>query len=79
MDDIPSLMEAIDREHIIPLDIGGPRRETRYVETKYPWNLGINMSSRHQHTRRHIEVKTLTTAGMSLILRTRFSWGGGRM
>jgi hypothetical protein len=42
-------MEAIDRGHIIPLDIGGPRRETRYVETKYPWNLGINTLSSHQH------------------------------
>jgi hypothetical protein len=42
-------MEAIDIGHIIPLDIGGPRRETRYVETKYPWNLGINTSSSHQH------------------------------
>jgi hypothetical protein len=26
-----------------------PRRETRYVETKYPWNLGINTLSSHQH------------------------------
>jgi hypothetical protein len=33
-------MDATDR-HIIPLGIGGPRRETGYVETKYPWNLGI--------------------------------------
>jgi hypothetical protein len=38
-------MEAIDGGHIIPLDIGGLRRETRYVETKYPWNLG---KTRHQ-------------------------------
>jgi hypothetical protein len=42
-------MDATDRGHIIPLCIGGPQRKTRYVETKHPWNLGINTSSSHQH------------------------------
>jgi hypothetical protein len=34
-------MDATDRGHKIPLGIGGPRRETINVETKYPWNLAI--------------------------------------
>jgi hypothetical protein len=42
-------MDATDRGHIIPLNIEDPCRETRYVETKHPWNLGINLSSSHQH------------------------------
>jgi hypothetical protein len=51
-------MEAIDGGHIIPLDIGGLRRETRYVETKYPWNLGINTSSSHQHWETELKAET---------------------
>jgi hypothetical protein len=51
-------MDATDRGHIIPLDIGGPRRETGYVETKYPWNLGINTSSSHQHWKTELKAET---------------------
>jgi hypothetical protein len=42
-------MDATDTRHIISLSYEGPRLETRYVETKHPWNLGINTSSSHQH------------------------------
>jgi hypothetical protein len=35
-----------------------PRRETIYVETKYPWNLGINTSSSHQHWETELKVET---------------------
>jgi hypothetical protein len=51
-------MDATDRGHIIPLGIGGPRRETRNVETKYPWNLGINTSSSHQHWETELKAET---------------------
>jgi hypothetical protein len=51
-------MDATDRGHIIPLGIGGPRQETIYVETKYPWNLGINTSSSHQHWGTELKAET---------------------
>jgi hypothetical protein len=51
-------MDATDRGHIIPLGIEGPRRETRYVETKHQWTLGINTSSSHQHWEGELKEET---------------------
>jgi hypothetical protein len=51
-------MDATDRGHIIPLNIEGPRRETRYVETKHSGNLGINTSSSHQHWEAQLKEET---------------------
>jgi hypothetical protein len=34
-------MDATDTRHIISLSYGGSRLETRYIETKHKWNLGI--------------------------------------
>jgi hypothetical protein len=58
MEDNTSPMDAIDRGHIIPLCIGGPRRRTRYFETKHPWNLGINTSSNHPHWEAELKEET---------------------
>jgi hypothetical protein len=44
--------------HIILISFRGPHLETRYVETKYPWNLGINTSSSHQHWETELKAET---------------------
>jgi hypothetical protein len=43
------LMNATNIGHIISLSFGGPRLETRYVETKHKRNLGTEALSTNTH------------------------------
>jgi hypothetical protein len=42
-------MDATDKGHIISHGFGSPHMETRYVETKHKWNIGVEALSMKTH------------------------------